>query len=36
MKMDLEMIKTVIPHRNPMLLVTTVEELAPGESICST
>ena len=36
MKMDLEMIKTVIPHRNPMLLVTTVEELAPGESISST
>ena len=36
MKLDLEGIKKVIPHRDPMLLVTTVEELTPGESIVTT
>lgn len=36
MKMDQEQIKTIIPHRDPMLLVTTVEELVPGESITTT
>ena len=36
MKLDLEGIKKVIPHRDPMLLVTTVEELVPGESIVTT
>lgn len=35
-KMDQEEIKKVIPHRDPMLLVTTVEELEPGVSITST
>ena len=29
MKMDQEAIKQVIPHRDPMLLVTTVEDLIP-------
>lgn len=33
MLMDKEAIKKVIPHRDPMLLVDTVEELVPGESI---
>lgn len=36
MKMDQEAIKKVIPHRDPMLLVTTVEELTPGEAIIAT
>jgi len=36
MKMDQEEIKRVIPHRDPMLLVTTVESLTPGEQIVST
>lgn len=36
MKKDQEQIKTIIPHRDPMLLVTTVEELVPGESITTT
>lgn len=36
MKMDQEAIKRVIPHRDPMLLVTTVESLTPGEEIVST
>ena len=36
MNMDQEQIKTIIPHRDPMLLVTTVEELVPGESITTT
>mgnify|MGYP000396493981 CR=1 FL=1 len=31
MKMDQEAITKVIPHRDPMLLVNTVEELTPGE-----
>ncbi len=36
MKMDQEAIKKVIPHRDPMLLVTTVEDLEPGNSIKTT
>lgn len=36
MIMDKEAIKKVIPHRDPMLLVDTVEELVPGESIRTT
>jgi 3-hydroxyacyl-[acyl-carrier-protein] dehydratase len=36
MKMDQDAIKRVIPHRDPMLLVTTVEELTPGERITAT
>lgn len=36
MKMDQEAIKKVSPHRDPMLLVTTVEELTPGEAITAT
>ena len=36
MRMDQEAIKKVIPHRDPMLLVTTVEELTPGETITTT
>lgn len=36
MKMDQEAIKQVIPHRDPMLLVTTVEDLIPGETILAT
>lgn len=36
MKMDQEVIKKVIPHRDPMLLVTTVEDLEPGDSIKTT
>lgn len=31
-----EEIKKIIPHRDPMLLVTTVEALTPGESIHAT
>ena len=36
MLMDKEAIKRVIPHRDPMLLVDTVEEMVPGESIRTT
>jgi len=36
MKMNQEEIKKVIPHRDPMLLVTTVEEMIPGEEIVTT
>ena len=36
MKMDQEAIKKVTPHRDPMLLVTTVEDLTPGEAITAT
>lgn len=35
-KMSQEEIKKVIPHRAPMLLVSTVEELEPGASIAAT
>lgn len=33
MKLNQEEIKTILPHRDPMLLVTSVEELTPGEEI---
>lgn len=36
MKLTQEEIKQIIPHRNPMLLVSTVEEMVPGESIVTT
>jgi len=36
MKMDREAIKKIIPHRDPMLLVTTVEELEAGSRIVTT
>lgn len=36
MKLDQEGIKRIIPHRDPMLLVTAVEELEPGSSIRAT
>lgn len=36
MKMDQEAIKKIIPHRDPMLLVTTVEELEAGRRITAT
>ncbi|MPN22489.1 3-hydroxyacyl-[acyl-carrier-protein] dehydratase FabZ [bioreactor metagenome] len=36
MKMDQEAIRRVIPHRDPMLLVTTVEDMTPGERITAT
>ena len=36
MKMDQEAIKKVIPHRDPMLLATTVEDLTPGEATTAT
>ena len=36
MKMGLDEIKKIIPHRDPMLLVSTVEELEPGKSIVTT
>ena len=36
MILDKEAIKKVIPHRDPMLLVDTVEELVPGERIRTT
>ena len=36
MKLTKEAIKGIIPHRDPMLLVDTVEELVSGERIVST
>ena len=36
MKLTQEEIKNIIPHRDPMLLVSTVEEMIPGERIVST
>ncbi len=33
MKMNQDEIKGILPHREPMLLVTSVEELSPGENI---
>lgn len=36
MKLNQEEIKKIIPHRDPMLLVTTVEELEPGSHITTT
>ena len=35
-KLTQEEIKNIIPHRDPMLLVSTVEEMIPGERIVST
>ena len=35
MRLEKEDIKKIIPHRDPMLLVDSVEELVPGESITS-
>lgn len=36
MKMNLDKIKEILPHRDPMLLVSTVEALTPGEEIETT
>lgn len=36
MMMNQEEIKKIIPHRDPMLLVTTVEDMKPGEQIVTT
>lgn len=36
MKMDKTAIKEILPHREPMLLVDTVEELIPGDRIITT
>lgn len=36
MNMNQEQIKAIIPHRDPMLLVDTVEEMDPGVSIVTT
>ena len=36
MKMNQDEIKGILPHREPMLLVTSVEELSPGENIRAT
>ena len=33
MKMNQDEIKGLLPHREPMLLLTSVEELSPGENI---
>lgn len=33
MKLNLDEIKSIIPHRDPMLLISSVEELTPGEAI---
>ena len=33
MKMNQDEIRGILPHREPMLLVTSVEELSPGENI---
>ena len=36
MKLSKEEIKAIIPHRDPMLLVDTVEEMEPGDHIVTT
>ena len=36
MKLSKEQIKDIIPHRDPMLLVDTVEEMNAGENIVTT
>ena len=36
MKLDREEVKKILPHRPPMLLVDTVEELIPGERVITT
>ena len=33
MKMNQDEIKGILPHREPMLLMTSVEDLSPGENI---
>ena len=33
---DREYVKSILPHRDPMLLVDTVEELEPGKSAVTT
>lgn len=33
MRLSQEELKKIIPHRDPMLLVSSVEDLVPGESI---
>lgn len=35
-QLNREEIKRIIPHRSPMLLVDTVEELEPGERVVTT
>ena len=35
-KLDYAAIQKIIPHRDPMLLVSTVEELEPGKRIVAT
>ena len=36
MKLSKEELKSIIPHRDPMLLVDTVEEMVPGDHIVTT
>ncbi|MBE6990916.1 MAG: 3-hydroxyacyl-ACP dehydratase FabZ [Ruminococcaceae bacterium] len=36
MKLNKDQIKEILPHRDPMLLVDTVEELIPGERAVTT
>ena len=36
MKLDKDDIKKILPHRDPMLLVDTVEDITPGEHIVTT
>ncbi len=36
MKLSKEEIKSIIPHRDPMLLVDTAEEMVPGDHIVTT
>lgn len=36
MKMTKDEVKKILPHREPMLLVDTVEEMIPGKSIVTT
>lgn len=36
MKMTKDEVKKILPHREPMLLVDTVEEMVPGDSIVTT
>ena len=36
MKLSNEEIKSIIPHRDPMLLVDTAEEMVPGDHIVTT
>ena len=36
MKLSKEEIKSIIPHRDPMLLVDTAEEMVPGDHLVTT